>query len=161
MSKKYLREVQGHTGGTTPPAYWQELAQNRAALICKELAGLGVKPALLVPRGAPRLHCELCNVGRVVPGGRATLLPPQASRAVVRRCTSSPLPEPEQTNPARQSPRERWPAVRHWPRRVAVFSRLCTAGDDVGRLRPRPLAESPGLRSWGDYTRAQGWRCRR
>lgn len=45
--------VEGHTGSTDPPEYWQLLAMNRAVLICQKLAQKGVKPRLLVAMGCP------------------------------------------------------------------------------------------------------------
>lgn len=45
--------VEGHTGGTSPPEYWQELADNRAKLICTTLVRKGVKPSLIQPLGVP------------------------------------------------------------------------------------------------------------
>ena len=35
--------VEGHTGGTDPKDYWQELADNRAKLICLTLVRCGRK----------------------------------------------------------------------------------------------------------------------
>lgn len=45
--------VEGHTGGTNPPEYWQELADNRAKLICQTLGRKGVKLSLIQPLGVP------------------------------------------------------------------------------------------------------------
>ena len=45
--------VEGHTGGTSPVEYWQELADNRAQLICDTLVRKGVKRHLIRPHGEP------------------------------------------------------------------------------------------------------------
>lgn len=45
--------IEGHTGQKEPADYWGKLAMARAALICKELAGLGVHPSLARAKGCP------------------------------------------------------------------------------------------------------------
>lgn len=45
--------VEGQCGGGNPPEFWQELADNRALLICEGLESRGVSRDLLHPRGNP------------------------------------------------------------------------------------------------------------
>jgi hypothetical protein len=45
--------VEGHTGATDPPAYWGELAQNRATAICEVMYEFGCTPEMLRPKGCP------------------------------------------------------------------------------------------------------------
>jgi len=45
--------VEGQCGGGNPPEFWQELADNRALLICEGLESRGVPRDLLHPRGNP------------------------------------------------------------------------------------------------------------
>eukprot|EP00746_Dinoflagellata_sp_MGD_P003474 gnl/MRDRNA2_/MRDRNA2_106749_c0_seq1.p1 gnl/MRDRNA2_/MRDRNA2_106749_c0~~gnl/MRDRNA2_/MRDRNA2_106749_c0_seq1.p1 ORF type:complete len:651 (+),score=114.02 gnl/MRDRNA2_/MRDRNA2_106749_c0_seq1:127-2079(+) len=45
--------VEGQCGGGNPPEFWQELADNRAELICEGLESRGVSREFLHPRGNP------------------------------------------------------------------------------------------------------------
>jgi hypothetical protein len=45
--------VEGHTGATDPPDYWQALAQNRAQKICEVMYEFGCTPDQLRPKGCP------------------------------------------------------------------------------------------------------------
>lgn len=45
--------VEGHTGSTDPPGYWQALADNRAKLLVGLLEKKGVPKGVAIPRGSP------------------------------------------------------------------------------------------------------------
>merc|ERR1719171_3033078 len=46
--------MEGHTGSTNPPQFWQSLADNRAIYIVRRLEGeFGVPPLRAIPYGKP------------------------------------------------------------------------------------------------------------
>eukprot|EP00746_Dinoflagellata_sp_MGD_P164278 gnl/MRDRNA2_/MRDRNA2_92823_c0_seq1.p1 gnl/MRDRNA2_/MRDRNA2_92823_c0~~gnl/MRDRNA2_/MRDRNA2_92823_c0_seq1.p1 ORF type:complete len:1064 (+),score=201.78 gnl/MRDRNA2_/MRDRNA2_92823_c0_seq1:226-3417(+) len=61
--------IEGHTGQKEPADYWGKLAMNRAALICRELATLGVNPSLARARGCPGGGAKVLIIPARVPKG--------------------------------------------------------------------------------------------